>query len=122
MSEIPTINLGYVTTDVFGLLHAQIKSIGEKIDIAQYNTKLLLTIEDFYRLIRNPSVKEDIYNINILKSSGLVVTKVNGEYFGLIVEGDASVEQSGFMCEKITTDRHGRIGLHRETFPISFGG
>ena len=123
MSEIPTINLGYATTDVFGLLHAQIESIGEKIDIAQYNTKLLLTLEDFYKLISHPIVKGDIHNVNILKSSGLVVTKINGEYFGLMIKGESSVEQSGFVCEKITADRqYGVMGLHRETFPINFGG
>ena len=123
MSEIPTINLGCATTDVFGLLHARVESIGEKIDVTQYNTKLLLTLEDFYKFIKHPRVRGDIHNINILKSSGLAVTKINGEYFGLMIKGESSVEQSGFVCEKITADRQcGMIGLHRETFPITFRG
>lgn len=119
----PIINLNYVTTDVYGSLFVHVKSIGEKVNIHEYNTKLLMSISDFYSFIRHPCTREHVYNINILKSSGLLIMAIDGEYFGLHIKGDATVTQSGFVCEKVTTDiKSGAISLHKEIFTINFGG
>ena len=121
MSEIPIINLGYATIDVRGLLSRQLISIQNELKFGSYKIKLLLTLKDFYSFINHPSVKGDIYNIDIVKSSGVFVKEINGEYFGITIKGRDFTGPSSIVCEYSAYTDQG-LSLIQKRFPINFGG